>query len=68
MYFAKLNSSSRRAISPSSLMISQITPAGAKPASRAKSTAASYIWPARLRTPISLAFKGNTWPGVTKSS
>src|SRR3954468_4231037 len=48
-------------------MISQITPAGITPASRARSTAAS-VWPARSRTPPSLAFNGKTCPGWTRSS
>ena len=47
-------------------MISQITPAGIRPASRARSTAAS-VWPARSSTPPSLAFSGKTWPGWTRS-
>ena len=47
-------------------MISQITPAGIRPASRARSTAAS-VWPARSSTPPSLAFSGKTWPGWTMS-
>jgi hypothetical protein len=49
---------------PSSFMISQITPEGLSPARRATSTAAS-VWPARIRTPPSLATRGKTWPGVT---
>ena len=48
-------------------MISQITPAGIRPASRARSTAAS-VWPVRSRTPPSFAFSGKTWPGWTRSS
>ena len=51
---------------PSSFMISQITPAGLRPASRAMSTAAS-VWPARTSTPPSRARKGKTWPGVAMS-
>ena len=42
--------SGMRAIVPSSFMISQITPAGFSPASRARSTEAS-VWPARPSTP-----------------
>ena len=42
--------SGTRAIVPSSFMISQTTPAGFRPASRARSTAAS-VWPARWSTP-----------------
>ena len=45
-------------------MISQITPEGFSPASRATSTAAS-VWPARTSTPPSRAASGKTWPGVT---
>src|SRR3712207_6005078 len=48
-------------------MISQITPAGLKPASRARSTAAS-VCPARCRTPPGRALKGKTCPGITRSS
>ena len=55
-----------RAIVPSSFMTSQITPAGNRPAIVARSTAAS-VCPARRRTPPSLAFNGNTWPGFWKS-
>ena len=51
---------------PSSFMISQITPAGTSPASRAKSTAAS-VWPARTSTPPLRARKGKVWPGRTRS-
>ncbi len=56
-----------RAMVPSSFMISQITPAGLRPARRAKSTAAS-VWPARTSVPPSRATSGKTWPGVTMSS
>ncbi len=52
---------------PSSLASSQITPTGGKPASRQRSTAAS-VWPERMSTPPSLAIRGNTWPGRTKSA
>jgi hypothetical protein len=48
-----------RAIVPSSFMISQITPAGYKPAIRARSTAAS-VCPARTNTPPSRARSGET--------
>ena len=48
-------------------MISQMTPAGLRPASRARSTAAS-VWPARSSTPPSLARRGKTWPGCTSDS
>ena len=50
---------------PSSRMISQITPLGLRPASRATSTAAS-VWPARTSTPPGLATSGKTWPGETR--
>ena len=43
-----------------------MTPAGVRPASRARSTAAS-VWPARRRTPPSLATSGNRWPGLRRS-
>ncbi len=52
---------------PSSFMISQMTPAGLRPASRAISTEAS-VWPVRARTPPSRAISGKMWPGVTISS
>jgi hypothetical protein len=48
-------------------MISQITPLGLRPASRATSTAAS-VWPARTRTPPGFATRGKTWPGETSAS
>ncbi len=50
-----------RAIVPSSFMISQITPAGASPAIRARSTDAS-VCPARTRTPPLRARSGKTCP------
>ena len=52
---------------PSSFMISHITPAGYNPESFARSTDAS-VWPARTKTPPSLALKGNRCPGLAKSS
>ena len=52
---------------PSSRMISQITPDGLSPASRATSTAAS-VWPARTSTPPGRATSGKTWPGETIAS
>ena len=55
-----------RAMVPSSFMISQITPAGLRPAMRARSTAAS-VWPARTSTPPSRARNGNMWPGRVRS-
>ncbi len=51
---------------PSSFITSQITPAGFRPARRARSTAAS-VCPARSRTPPARLFSGNTWPGWTRS-
>ncbi len=48
-----------RAIVPSSFMISQITPAGTHPASRARSTDPS-VWPVRTRTPPFRAMRGKT--------
>ena len=65
--FAKRDSSLTRAIVPSSLMISQITPAGYRPARRARSTAAS-VCPARTRTPPRRARNGNMWPGRARSA
>ena len=58
--------SGTRAMVPSSFMISQMTPAGLRPARRARSTAAS-VWPARSSTPPGRAMSGNTWPGCTRS-
>ncbi len=58
--------SGTRAIVPSSFMISQMTPAGFRPARRARSTAVS-VWPARCSTPPGFAATGNTWPGRTRS-
>ena len=55
--------SSARAIVPSSFWISQMTPAGISPASRARSTDAS-VCPVRSRTPPARAFSGCTWPGL----
>ena len=51
---------------PSSFMISQMTPAGMRPARRARSTEAS-VWPARTRTPPRRARSGKTWPGRARS-
>ena len=59
--------SGTRAIVPSSFITSQITPAELRPASRARSTAAS-VWPARSSTPPRRARSGNTCPGSTRSS
>ena len=47
--------------------ISQSTPAGGRPARRARSTAAS-VWPGRRSTPPSLARSGNTCPGRDRSA
>ena len=58
--------SGTRAIVPSSRMISQTTPAGLRPARRARSTAAS-VWPARCSTPPRRARSGKMWPGWTRS-
>jgi hypothetical protein len=58
--------SGRRAISPSGFMISQITPDGLSPASRARSTEPS-VWPTRSSTPPSRARSGNMCPGTTMS-
>ena len=52
-------SSGRRAMVPSSFMISQITPEGCSPARRLMSTAAS-VWPARTSTPPLRARSGKT--------
>src|SRR5215217_6799063 len=59
--------SGTRAIVPSSFMISHMTPAGFRPARRARSTAAS-VWPARCRTPPGRARSGKTCPGWTTAS
>ena len=48
-------------------MISQMTPAGVRPARRARSTEPS-VCPVRTSTPPSRARSGKTWPGVTRSS
>ena len=47
-------------------MTSQITPDGLRPASRARSTAAS-VCPVRSSTPPAFAFSGKMWPGWTRS-
>ena len=61
------SSSGIRAIVPSSFITSQITPAGLRPASRARSTEPS-VWPARTSTPPFRARSGNTCPGRARSS
>ena len=58
--------SGTRAIVPSSFITSQTTPAGLRPASRARSTAAS-VWPIRSSTPPRRARSGKTCPGWTRS-
>mmetsp|Transcript_5259 Transcript_5259/g.20874 ORF Transcript_5259/g.20874 Transcript_5259/m.20874 type:complete len:281 (+) Transcript_5259:130-972(+) len=66
-FSAKTRSSGRRAMScESSVVISQSTPAGAHPASRARSTLAS-VCPCLTRTPPSLALSGKMCPGRQKS-
>ena len=52
---------------PSSFSISQITPAGLRPARRARSTAPS-VCPALTSTPPLRADSGNIWPGFLRSS
>ncbi len=59
--------SGRRAMVPSSFMISQMTEAGVRPASAARSQPAS-VWPARISTPPGCAISGKMWPGWTRSS
>src|SRR5436309_2509011 len=52
---------------PSSFWTSQITPAGMRPARRARSIEAS-VWPVRSSTPPAFALSGCTWPPTTMSS
>ena len=52
-----------RAMVPSSFMISQITPAGLRPASRQRSTEPS-VWPGRTRQPPLRARIGKMCPGL----
>src|ERR1043166_4006910 len=59
-------SSASRAIEPSGFRISQITPAGWRPASRARSTAAS-VCPTRCSTPPGRARSGGMCPGRRRS-
>ena len=59
-------SSGTRAMVPSSLMISQMTPEGLSPAMRARSTLAS-VCPARTSTPPERARSGKMCPGRTRS-
>ena len=63
---AKTSRSGRRAIVPSSFMISLITAAGVQPAIAARSQPAS-VCPARISTPPSCACSGKMWPGCTRS-
>ena len=65
--WAKTSRSGKRAMVPSSFMISQITEAGEQPAMAARSQPAS-VWPARISTPPSTACRGKIWPGCTRSS
>src|SRR4051812_28230432 len=64
---AKCIRSGRRAMLPSSRMISHSTAAGVSPARRAMSQHAS-VCPARTSTPPGCAISGNTCPGCTTSS
>ena len=57
----------RRAIVPSSFMISTSAPPGVSPAMRVRSTTAS-VWPGRRSTPRSRARSGNMCPGRPSSS
>lgn len=66
-FFAICRSFGNLAIEPSSSTISHKTAAGSKPANTARSTEAS-VCPGLLRTPPSLYFRGNIWPGRLKSS
>ena len=63
---ANASSCGRRAMVPSSFIISTMTAAGARPAKRAKSTPAS-VCPARRKTPPGLATNGKMWPGCRMS-
>ena len=65
-FCAMISSCGRRAMVPSSFIISQRTPAGYKPARRARSTVAS-VWPALTSTPPSRARIGKMWPGRPRS-
>ncbi len=66
-FFANSISSGTLAIVPSSLMISQMTPAGYSLASFARSTEPS-VCPALCNTPPGLALRGKTCPGLEMSS
>ncbi|EKD48231.1 MAG: hypothetical protein ACD_65C00056G0002 [uncultured bacterium] len=65
-FFEKFLRSGSLIISPSSLVISHNTPASLRPASRAKSYAAS-VWPALWSMPPFLAINGKMCPGLTRS-
>ncbi len=65
--FANSRSSGTLDIVPSSFIISQITPAGVRPARRARSTDPS-VCPALFSTPPFLALSGNMCPGRARSS
>ena len=65
-FLLKFSKAGILAMVPSSSMISQITPAGFKPARRARSIDPS-VWPARTITPPCLPLRGNTCPGRTRS-
>ena len=65
-FLATWASSPRRAMVPSSFIISTIAPAGFSPASLAKSMAAS-VWPVLRSTPPSFALSGKICPGLLKS-
>src|SRR5260370_6607722 len=64
---ANFSRSGMRAMVPAAFIASQMTPAGLRPASRARSTLPS-VWPARTSTPPLRARRGKTWPGRTRSS
>ena len=63
---ANSSKSGKRAMLPSSFMISQMTAVGEQPAIAAKSQPAS-VWPERINTPPGWAIKGNICPGCTRS-
>ncbi len=66
-FSANTSRSARRAMVPSSLIISQITDAGSRPAKRDRSQPAS-VCPARCSTPPGCAISGKIWPGWTISA
>ena len=65
-FFAKSSKSGKRAIVPSSLIISQITADGVRVARLAISIDAS-VCPGRTKTPPSFATIGKICPGLTRS-